>query len=287
MIKKLIYNSQVNFFIRNLCYFFKALIPNNLRIPVSGIFKLKVEKNLNLKISTNQTSYISKQLFWEGSENYEYTPIFKSILKETKTFIDIGANFGYYSLLAAKLNKNIKVFAFEPSPGPFVYLKENIKINKLKNIEVFKLALSDFSGLLDFYEVRNRKYKNVPNLSGEHNTGSKKHLNTNKIKVKCEKLDSIFRGDDIEKIDLIKIDVEGSENQVIIGAIEIIRKVKPTIICEILEQKKAELIEKKLISLGYLIYVHHNNKLLKVDNIQVRNYIKKDFFFIHPKRIIE
>lgn len=287
LIKKIIYNSCINFLIRNICYPFRFFLPDSLRIPPSGILQLKVGSKKKLKIYTNPTSYIAKQLFWDGVDNYEFTPIFKKIINSCNTFIDIGANFGYYSLLASKLNSSIHVHAFEPSPGPLKYLKDNIAINKLhEQITVYELALSDSTGQVNFNIVKNKKFPQFLNLSGEHNAGSKQLANSTSIQVDSTSLDLLHQLKKIQSVDLIKIDVEGAENFVIKGGMMLFKKNKPVIICEILSQENAVFIENKLREIGYEVYFYLNNKLVKMDSIVVEKLKKKDFFFIHPSNNI-
>jgi FkbM family methyltransferase len=284
LLKLIIYNKYINYYLRNISFIFKSILPNRLRIPISGSFKLKIAKGKTLKIATNPTSYITKQLFWEGADHYEFTVFFKKLLSSSEYFIDVGANFGYYSLLAAKLKDNIQIHAFEPSPGPLKYLRENIQQNGVEHvIKVYNLALSDSDEILDFYIVMNKKFPQFLNLSGEHNTGSKNLKNATQIKVESTSLDKLYDLKKIENVDLIKIDVEGAENSVIKGAEILIEQFKPKIICEILKQENANYIQQKLSGIGYEFYIFSFGELIKLNNIEISQFQKKDFIFIHPE----
>ena len=128
----------------------------------------------NIKIATNQTSYLTKLLFWEDYKNFEYSKIFETLSKNVDCFFDIGANIGYYSLLASRANPTLKVYAFEPAIGPKYYLNENVSLNNLEeNIVTVDYALSKECNSIDFYEVKSTKYNYLDkNLSGEHNVGT-------------------------------------------------------------------------------------------------------------------
>lgn len=80
------------------------------------------------------------------------TAVFKSRLKKKMRVVDIGANIGYYTLLAARLvGRKGQVFAFEPTPYTIRILRENIKLNKLRNILLSDKAVSDRSGKRKFF----------------------------------------------------------------------------------------------------------------------------------------
>ena len=140
-----------------------------------GSYEIKGTSGKVLKIKTNQTNYLTYLIFWQGGyHQFEYTDIFIRLIKKVNTFYDIGANIGYYSLLAAMENEKIRVVGFEPATGPLFYFKENVRINSFNNIKVESIALSHKEGEIEFYEIKNNKYKYLEhNLGGESNTGSK------------------------------------------------------------------------------------------------------------------
>src|ERR1051326_410213 len=111
LIYKVIYNPFINFFIRHSLKPFANILPDSLKLPVSGKINYKINNNDKLKLLTNETSYITKLFFWEGIENYEYTPLFIKLIRKFDSFVDIGANIGYYSVLAGKLNNKMKIYA--------------------------------------------------------------------------------------------------------------------------------------------------------------------------------
>lgn len=264
----LIYNRNINFFLRNTSKVFVKIIPEKYQIYPSGQITVKVE-NKQIKIRTNQTSYLTRELFWKGTSYFEYTDIFIPLVQKISTFIDVGANIGYYSLLGARLNEKLKVIAFEPSEGPFIYFLENLKINSLLDrVDVETFALSDVDDTIDFYVIENSKYPTIYNLSGEHNTGAKKNSHAcSKIKVPSKKLDSYFKQIKIDKIDLIKLDTEGSEHLILSGASETIKRYRPIIICEIL----FNVIEQDIMSFfydkDYLYFNHTKMGLTRVHQI--------------------
>lgn len=138
------------------------------------------------------------------------------------TFIDIGANLGYFTcLLSRTLSKKAHVYAFEPEPENLALLKSNIGLNRLENVKIFPIALGEKNSVarLNVYKSSNR---------GRHSLQGKPTGRT--IEVTVRPLDEILssekRVDDLPWIDFMKIDVEGYEPQVLRGAKESIKKTK-------------------------------------------------------------
>jgi len=229
---------------------------------------------------------VTRELFLKGSKNYEYTPIFMKLIKKTDIFFDIGSSIGYYSVLGASINKNLLVEAFEPSTGSMIYLSENVKINNLSSrINVNVIALSNQQGQIDFFEIRNRKYPTIYNLSGEHNLGTKTQLKSLKTKVISNTLDNFVKMNDIKKIDLIKIDTEGSEDLILMESSNTINQFKPIIICEVLFNRIESKLENIMLEHNYEFYNHNGKGLTIVSTIKrdsddgIRNC-----FFVHPTK---
>jgi FkbM family methyltransferase len=103
--------------------------------------------NLLLDFSTEG---ISNGLYIMGSREILETEVVKKTLKKGDVCLDAGANIGYYCLLEAIRTKS-KVYAFEPDKRNTKFLKKSIKKNKLKNIELYEMALSDKGGSQEIY----------------------------------------------------------------------------------------------------------------------------------------
>lgn len=288
---RLIYHPKINWFLRNLNYILSPLLPKKIKIHPSGIVTVKIHNEKSIKLKTNQTSYVTRQLFWNGCENYEYTSIFIKLIKKVTVFFDIGSSIGYYSILGVSVNNKLNVQAFEPSVGSMIYLSENVKINNFSSrINVNVLAMSNHKGDLDFFEIRNKKYPTIYNLSGEHNIGTKPNLISFKLKIASDTLDHFVQKNNIKNIDLIKLDTEGCEDVILKESLNTINQFKPIIICEILFDRIENQLEKIMINHHYGFYIHKKNGLKEVQTIQrktddgVRNC-----FFVHPtkKHLIE
>lgn len=185
------------------------------------------------------------------------TNLIKSKLNKGDIFIDIGAYVdGWYSFIAAKsVGEKGKVYAFEPHPEYFERFKENIKINKLKNIIATRVAIGNKNGLIFLYEavgtssVVEKHTKGQPGVTGK------------KLKVHMVKMDSYIKEAKIKKVNFVKIDVEGFEMQVLLGMQKTLANYSPALLIEVVPQylRSAGSSRKKLLeflkSLGYKPFV--------------------------------
>ena len=278
---KLIYQKHINYVLRNINLILSPLL-TGVKIPPSGTISLKTDSGA-IKIATNQTSYLTQLLFWNGYKTFEYSEIFEKLSKNTSVFLDIGSNIGYYSLIAAKSNPNITAYAFEPAIGPKHYLNKNITLNNFQNIiKPINLALSNNTGIIDFYEVESLKYKNLKyNLSGEGNAGTKTtSRNFIKNTVTATTLEQFISQENITQIDLIKIDTEGTEIDILESGKHAIQQFSPIVICETLYDTIENELDHFFKGLDYDLYNHTPAGLQKVSTIKRNsdNGIRNCFF---------
>ncbi|HTF82498.1 MAG TPA: FkbM family methyltransferase [Cytophagales bacterium] len=237
-------------------------------------------------LETNQTNYLTKCLFWDKSAKFEYNDIFINLSQHITTFFDIGANIGYYSVLMSKLNPQSKTFSFEPATGPHHYLQTNAQINGLSNMRVEFVALSNQEGKIDFYEVRNKKYKYLKyNLAGTGSMVVSKKDQFNKYTVSTIQLDNYVKSNNISRVDLIKIDTEGTEDLVLDGGKEVLDKHKPIVVCETLFNSIEDKLDRIFKMHGYEMYYHLPEGLKKVETI-TRDHDNGVYncFFVHPSK---
>jgi FkbM family methyltransferase len=159
---------------------------------------------------------ISWRDYLVGAYEPETTMLFEAVIKEGQTIVDVGADYGYFSLLSAKLaGPRGRVFAFEPSPdGCKQYLEKNILRNNFQNIEIVQMAASDRAGK-DKYFADSWSLFDI-----KHEAPSEQRR---VYWVESVRLDDFFY-DYSKPIDLIKIDVEGGEMNVLRGAHDILER---------------------------------------------------------------
>lgn len=146
--------------------------------------------------------------FEHGSELF-----FESLLKPNMRVIDLGANLGIYTLRA--LRKKCMVFAYEPTPRTFDLLRQNIKASGFAEsgrIQAYQMAVSDQCGTINFYEN--------PSMCGHNSIYGESGQQP--IEVSVTTLDSQL--DTLQRIDLVKMDIEGAEYHALLGMRELIRR---------------------------------------------------------------
>jgi len=158
---------------------------------------------------------VSKELFMTGIHEKYVTKLFKRIVREGMTVVDLGAHIGYYTLLAAKLvGKNGKVFAFEPAPTNYSLLVKNIEANGYNNVIPVNKAVSNKIGTSKLF------------LAPDNTSGHKlwnSYNSRESIDIEVTTLDEFFGNYDT-KIDIIKMDIEGGEMAALQGMDNIIRR---------------------------------------------------------------
>lgn len=190
-----------------------------------------IKYDKDLKIHTDLSHWIEYVLFFRGYYELETVNFIKAKLPTGGVFVDVGANIGVHSLIASKIAS--RVIAIEPNPKTSKRLERNISLNKIKNIKVLKLAVSNKEGLSKFYLPRETEstYLDKGSLM------NKSILTGNSISVRVDTLDNILK--DELRIDFIKIDAQGNEMEVIEGAYKIIKKFNPVIIYEMEDGSKS------------------------------------------------
>ena len=141
---------------------------------------------------------------------------FQSVCQPGMTFLDVGANIGYYTALGShSVGPEGKVISIEPVPGSFSYLEQTISANNSRNIQAFQVAASDRTTQLPLYISTENRGDNRLYASSEART---------EVLVKTQPIDELLSENDINQVDLIKIDVQGYEPMVIAGLNKTISK---------------------------------------------------------------
>ncbi|MBI1868349.1 MAG: FkbM family methyltransferase [Methylocystis sp.] len=164
--------------------------------------------------------------------------VMSRLIGPSDTCLDIGANIGPFTLLMSDFTYSGRVYSFEPSPSIFALLKENVEKNGCENVFVFPLGLKDTASTGQFHT-----FKDIPgasfggNLSAaEANAAAHAIFNWDfayeTTEVAFSTLDVWSEQNGIDKVDFIKIDVEGAELSVLNGGASLLARHKPKLLTE-------------------------------------------------------
>ena len=154
---------RVNYVVRHAMRPFARFLPIDWHPRVTGELDVVVDEDKRFRLACNPTSFLAKVLFFQGVQGYEYhsVRVFLEAARQSSVFLDVGANIGYYTLLASVQNPDVRVFSFEPLPAAYHYLERNIRLNCLEHVTLSRLALADKPGLEQFFVSKDPSFPDV------------------------------------------------------------------------------------------------------------------------------
>jgi FkbM family methyltransferase len=214
---------------------------------------------------------VENSLFWKGLYNgWEKVSIgiWAKLCRRADVVFDIGANTGVYALIAKSLRPGAKVYAFEPVPRVFERLQRNIRLNRYE-VECVEKAVSDRNGKALIYDLPSDHIYSVTVNKNLHPAGSE----VIEKEIETIALASFIESRHIDRIDLMKIDVETHEPEVLKGMGPYLEKFRPTLLIEVLNDEVAARIEPLVQGLGYLYFnIDENKSLTRTDHITHSDY---------------
>ncbi len=251
---------------------------------------MAVKSNLGFWYAGNifDTSDISYGIFRNGIVEKEETELVLNILKllpENFNFYDVGANTGYYGIIAGRLFNKSTVYSFEPVKSHLKVLKENISINEIgDNVKIYDFALGDENSETKIHLAGSGSTINASFSDAE---------NSETENIKLKRLDDLIHSDNLKTPDFIKIDTEGYELEVLKGANTTLKDTSPILFVEIaysmknlgrnyINNKFQETFE-YLIDKGYKAYILAGSKV-KEFSINERPDGVNMYLFLNPAK---
>lgn len=209
---------------------------------LSNCFVINFQKNI--KIYTNENPFDYNILFKIFIKNYKFN--------KGDVILEGGAYNGHLTCLFSHIvSDSGHIFAFEPDENNYKSLINNLKLNKIRNVSHFKLGLWVENTVLDFYSQSS--------VSSSIFFKSENSIIKN---INVISIDYFVKAHKIKKLDLIKLNVEGSEIEILNGASETLLSLKPKIILTADHIVDGELTYKKIINI--LILNNYKYKMLRL-----------------------
>ncbi len=188
----------------------------------------------DLKIRVDRSAFMGSSIYWFGYHAFNELQLLNRVLKSPMVFADVGANQGEFTLFAAKRLCEGSVLAFEPVKSLYSQLVENVRMNGFQNVTTYDFGLSDRSGIHDIYTSDDRKvhYSLHDGLCTLFRTEQRSKLLGS---VRVTAFDEVFESSGLQRLDVMKVDVEGSELPALRGAERSLKKYKPIVLVEINE----------------------------------------------------
>lgn len=249
---------------------FKRILPSLVRkflILIKKPIHLSQYLGVNFEIDINDP--LDRELFFYNSYEKEQISYLEKIIKQKKInfFMDIGANFGIYSLVISKKFPKIKVLSFEPIKESFIKFKKNIQLNKkINNIKVYNTGLSSKKENLNMSAVIKNNYVQLGGFGVRKKDEEKSSDNFYFQKYGFQKGDKFIKFKN--KRIAFKIDVEGHELAVLNGLKKSLNNNKSILQIEIFDNKFKK-------THAFL----KNNNFRQIHKITDKN--KSDYYYIN------
>lgn len=147
----------------------------------------------------------------EGTYEPFKTQMLRRLLAPGMTYVDVGTNKGYFALLAARLLSGTgHVLAFEPEPENCACIRQSLQANRYTNVQLLELALGDRDDRALLYLGQKSGWHTLLPGLPQRTEGA--------IEVRRRRLDAVLEELGTQRIDVMKIDVEGAELRVLVGA---------------------------------------------------------------------
>ena len=175
---------------------------------------------------------------WLGSYEYEMQQLISSVVKPGTVACDIGAHVGFYTLLFSKLvGPEGRVFAFEPFPRNFEFLRTHISINHISNVELLEMAVSSKTGVTHF------------SPGATSSTG--RIAEDGKLEIQQTSIDDLMDQGRLSAPHYVKIDIEGAEYEALVGAQATLQEYHPMIFLSTHGREIHQTCCDLLVELGY------------------------------------
>jgi FkbM family methyltransferase len=238
------------------------------RLPVHGPFRVAANREVSFRLFGNGSS-LETDLFWGGLEGYderESLRCWMRLCRNSPVIVDVGASIGIYSLLAAAVNPSAFVFGFEPSGRSYDMFKANCELN-MSGVRPIRAAVGDRDGMADLFVPADLMIASLARTEG-----------VEPERVPIRTLKAFLADCGLDRVDLVKVDVETFEPAVITGMGDLIARCHPSIIVEVLNNEVGGALERICAAQYSFFHIDEHRGAVRSDRLQrvsheSRNYL--------------
>lgn len=170
----------------------------------------------NVTIRCYPNGYSATHVNYCGLYDYDEMNFLLRYLRSEDSFLDVGANVGVYSLLAASIITSGEIYSIEALPKNFSRLEENLKLNNFEQVKTYAVAISDNQGEISLELAEGDSMPFISINPTQHS-----------IPVTTNTLDNLLEQESVKKLTLAKIDIEGAELFAFKGAASLLSQKRP------------------------------------------------------------
>jgi len=262
------------------------ILPASLlaRVPFAGTLTLRLPDGRALRLTSDGRDRMAADLYWGGWDAFEPETfeVYLALLPRARVVFDVGAYIGLYAIAAALGAPERQVHAFEPVPESFARLGENLRANGLDAVRAVRAAVGKTDGEITLH---------VPDgvwLPSHSSTREGFRGGARPVTVPALTLDAYARAQGVARVDLIKIDTEGNEDEVLAGAAELFEASRPLVVCEVLRGLTEERLNAWMTGRSYRFYRLEDAGPRRLDRIEGdETYRARNFLFAPEDRAEE
>jgi len=189
----------------------------------------------DLRMRVDRAAYMGSLIYWRGIHAYAEAGVIRRFLPADGVFVDVGANQGELTLVAARRARHGRVISFEPVPQWHERLAANVALNRFAHVTLVRAGVSDREGEADMFTSLDK----AAQASLNEGLSSFQRSGTRDVPVgrfPLVTLDAWAAREGLSRLDLLKVDVEGSERAVLEGARATLERFRPMLLLELNEE---------------------------------------------------
>ncbi len=250
-------------------------------MPEERLITVTLDKGFRMRLDLADAEQCKVYFFGHYHERYEAALVAK-VLDPGEVFWDVGANVGYFSLVAAaRVGETGQVLAFEPGAAALARLEENVSLNPSRKIVIYNLAVADRDGEATLYRAEDIADSSASLFAAAAGAAAGEVCRT-------AALDSLLKGENLRPPDFIKLDVEGAELHALQGAAGLLADFRPLLLVEMEDKNLAAAgaskgaIQAFLQDFGYRPAHLRKGRWLRLDDVKLTR--GRNIFWFDPER---